>query len=103
MIGGGTPKNFIQDTVVMAELLGHQVPMHKYALQITVADVRDGGCSSSTLSEARSWGKVEKVNAQMVYCEATLAVPLIVAEAFHQKSWANRVEKRLADNLLSLE
>jgi deoxyhypusine synthase len=42
MIGGGVPKNFTQDIVVAAEILGHDVPMHKYALQITVADVRDG-------------------------------------------------------------
>ena len=49
MIGGGVPKNFAQDTVVCAEILGKQVPMHKYAVQITVADVRDGACSSSTI------------------------------------------------------
>ena len=53
MIGGGVPKNFTQDTVVCAEILGHDdVEMHKYAVQITVADVRDGACSSSTLQEA---------------------------------------------------
>lgn len=60
MIGGGVPKNFIQDTVVCAEILGKPVDMHKYAIQITVADVRDGGCSSLTLKEACSWGKVDK-------------------------------------------
>ena len=38
MIGGGVPKNFIQDTVICAELLGKEVGMHKYAIQITVAD-----------------------------------------------------------------
>ena len=54
MIGGGVPKNFAQDTVVCAEVLGKDVPMHKYAVQITVADVRDGACSSSTLKEAHS-------------------------------------------------
>jgi len=42
MIGGGVPKNFAQDTVVCAEIMGYDVPMHKYAVQITVADVRDG-------------------------------------------------------------
>jgi deoxyhypusine synthase len=43
MIGGGVPKNFTQDTVVCAEILGHEdVEVHKYAVQITVADVRDG-------------------------------------------------------------
>src|SRR5688572_6600110 len=47
MIGGGVPKNFTQDTVVCAEILGHEdVEVHKYAVQITVADVRDGACSS---------------------------------------------------------
>ena len=48
MIGGGVPKNFAQDTVVCAEVLGYECPVHKYAVQITVADVRDGACSSST-------------------------------------------------------
>ena len=42
MIGGGVPKNFVQDTVVCAEILGVDAEMHKYAVQITVADVRDG-------------------------------------------------------------
>ncbi|UCE46995.1 MAG: deoxyhypusine synthase, partial [Phycisphaerales bacterium] len=55
MIGGGVPKNFAQDTVICAEVLGNSVDMHKYAVQITVADVRDGACSSSTLKEASSW------------------------------------------------
>ena len=61
MIGGGVPKNFTQDIVVAAEVLGHDAPMHKYAVQITVADVRDGALSSSTLKEASSWGKVDTV------------------------------------------
>ena len=49
MIGGGVPKNFVQDTVVCAELLGKKVDMHKYAIQITVADTRDGACSLSLI------------------------------------------------------
>ncbi|MHC4699285.1 MAG: 1,9-bis(guanidino)-5-aza-nonane synthase, partial [Planctomycetota bacterium] len=69
MIGGGVPKNFAQDTVICAEILGNAVEMHKYAVQITVADVRDGACSSSTLKEASSWGKVDTVYEQMVYAE----------------------------------
>ena len=59
MIGGGVPKKFAQDTVVCAEIQGYEVPMHKYAVQITVADGRDGACSRSTLKEANSWGKVD--------------------------------------------
>ncbi|MDO9511864.1 MAG: deoxyhypusine synthase [Bacteroidales bacterium] len=90
MIGGGVPKNFAQDTVVCAEVLGVEVPMHKYAIQITVADVRDGACSSSTLKEAASWGKVDTVYEQMVYAEATTVVPLIVNYAYHKGFWKDR-------------
>jgi deoxyhypusine synthase len=93
MIGGGTPKNFAQDTVVCAEVLGHQVEMHKYAVQITVADVRDGACSSSTLKEAGSWGKVDSHYEQMVYAEATTVLPLIASYVYHKGEWKNR-EKR---------
>ena len=90
MIGGGVPKNFAQDTVVCAEILGHDVPMHQYAVQITVADPRDGACSSSTLKEASSWGKVDTVHEQMVYAEATTVVPLIVSYAYHKGDWKKR-------------
>jgi deoxyhypusine synthase len=95
MIGGGVPKNFAQDIVVAAEILtDDDAPMHKYAVQITVADVRDGALSSSTLKEASSWGKVDTVYEQMVYSEATLAVPLIVGYAYHKGSWKQRQGKR---------
>jgi deoxyhypusine synthase len=93
MIGGGVPKNFTQDTVICAEILGKDVPMHKYAIQITVADVRDGACSSSTLKEASSWGKVDTVFEQMVYAEATSVLPLIASYLYHKGDWRNR-EKR---------
>jgi deoxyhypusine synthase len=93
MLGGGVPKNFTQDIVVAAEILGDDPPMHKYAVQVTVADVRDGALSSSTLKEASSWGKVDTVYEQMVYSEATLAVPLIVGYAHHKGTWKNRKAK----------
>lgn len=96
MIGGGVPKNFAQDTVVCAEILGKEVPMHKYAVQITVADVRDGACSSSTLKEANSWGKVDSSCEQMVYAEATTALPLLASYAYHKGSWKERKKWRLA-------
>jgi deoxyhypusine synthase len=94
MIGGGVPKNFAQDIVVAAEILGVDVPMHKYAIQITVADVRDGALSGSTLKEASSWGKVDTAYEQMVFSEATLAVPLIVGYAYHKGAWRNRTAKK---------
>jgi len=90
MIGGGVPKNFIQDTVICAEVLGREVPMHQYAVQITVADARDGACSSSTLKEASSWGKVDTTFEQMVFAEASSIVPLIVSYLYHQKGWRKR-------------
>jgi deoxyhypusine synthase len=94
MLGGGVPKNFTQDIVVAAEILGEDPPMHKYAVQVTVADVRDGALSSSTLKEASSWGKVDTVFEQMVYSEATLAMPLIAGYAYHKGSWKARTQKR---------
>ena len=96
MIGGGVPKNFAQDTVVCAEILGFEVPMHQYAVQITVADVRDGACSSSTLKEAASWGKVETVHEQMVYAEATSVLPLIASYNYHKKAWQKRPRRNCA-------
>jgi deoxyhypusine synthase len=96
MIGGGVPKNFIQDTVICAELLGKEVDMHKYAIQITVADSRDGACSSSTLKEASSWGKVDTNKEQMVFAEATSVLPLIASDAYHTGEWKNREKKNFS-------
>jgi deoxyhypusine synthase len=97
MVGGGVPKNFIQDTVVCAEILGHEdVQVHKYAVQITVADVRDGACSSSTLQEAASWGKVNTGIEQMVFAEAGSVIPLLTSDAYHRGHWKSRTQRRWA-------
>jgi len=96
MIGGGVPKNFVQDTVVCAEILGVEAEMHKYAIQITVADVRDGACSSSTLKEAASWGKVQTTLEQMVYAEAGSVVPLLASDAYHSGVWKDRPRRHFA-------
>ena len=97
MIGGGVPKNFVQDTVVCAELLGKEVDMHKYAVQITVADTRDGACSSSTLKEASSWGKVDVSKEQMVFAEATSVLPLIASDAYHRNQWKDRKRRNFSN------
>jgi deoxyhypusine synthase len=52
--------------------------------------VRDGALSGSTLKEANSWGKVDHGAEQMVYAEATIALPLIAGYAYHKGSWRNR-------------
>ena len=93
MIGGGVPKNFTQDIVVAADILQEDASMHKYAVQITVADERDGALSGSTLKEASSWGKVETTFEQMVYAEATIAMPLVVGYAYHKGAWKKRKAK----------
>ncbi len=95
MIGGGAPKNFAQDIVVAAEVLGKDVSMHKYAVQITVADERDGALSGSTLKEASSWGKVATTHEQMVYGEATVIFPLVAGYAYHKKAAVERQGMRL--------
>ena len=95
MIGGGVPKNFVQDTVVAADILGVAVPMHKYAIQLTVADERDGALSGSTLKEAKSWGKVDSSYEQMVFGEATIIFPLLASYAYHKGNWKRRKQRKL--------
>src|SRR6202012_4422312 len=99
MIGGGVPKNFAQDIVVAADILGVEASMHKYAIQITVADARDGALSGSTLKEASSWGKVDLTYEQMVFAEATIAFPLIAGYAYHKDAYKARPGKNFAQVL----
>ena len=94
MLGGGVPKNFVQDIVVSAEFLGHEASMHKYAVQLTVADERDGALSGSTLKEASSWGKVDTTYEQMVYGELTVTFPLVAGYAYHKRGWEHRAPRR---------
>ena len=105
MVGGGVPKNFAQDSVVAARVLLEgvegagpgpaEIPMHKYAVQLTVADVRDGGLSGSTLREATTWGKVETARERMVYGEATITLSLLASDAYHRGIWRRREGRRL--------
>lgn len=99
MLGGGVPKNFAQDITVAGEVIGEDHPMHKYAIQMTVADERDGGLSGSTLREARSWGKVDLGMEQMVYGEATVLFPLLAGYAYHKRGWTAREYFRFNDRL----
>lgn len=101
MLGGGVPKNFAQDIVVAAELLEGDaaITMHKYAIQLTVADSRDGALSGSTLREACSWGKVDVVHEQMVFGEATTLFPILASAVYHTRKWESRPERRFNDVL----
>ena len=101
--GGGVPKNFVQDAVLGGVVsnkgaLRNRARMHKYAIQITLANEYDGALSGSTLKEASSWGKVDQSYEQMVYSEATIAMPLLASYAYHKGNWKKRKPKKL--NLL---
>ena len=107
MVGGGVPKNFAQDAVVAARMLAEvegdegdppraaSIAMHKYAVQLTVADARDGGLSGSTLREATTWGKVETTRERMVFGEATITLSLLTSDAYHRGIWRRRAGRRL--------
>lgn len=84
-VGGGTPKNYVNDVEVIAEVLGYDVAGHEYALQVTTDAPHWGGLSGSTLEEAQSWGKIHReASKATVYCEATLALPLIVGHVLQK-------------------
>jgi deoxyhypusine synthase len=78
-IGGGTPKNFTQQTEVVASLLGMRAQGHRYCIQFSTDAPHWGGLSGCTFEESQSWGKIhfeaDKIN---VYVDATIALPIIV-------------------------
>ena len=91
VVGGGVPKNYSQDAVVMAEMLGYDVDKHKFGIQISTADVRDGGLSGSTLREAISWGKNDKnMEDVMIWGEASVFFPLLIGYIFYNMKDKNR-------------
>lgn len=99
VVGGGVPKNYSQDAVVAAEMLGYEVDKHKFGIQISTADVRDGGLSGSTLKEAISWGKNDKeIKEVMVWGEATVYFPLLIGYV-HQKLRDKRRKGRQFTNI----
>jgi len=78
-IGGGTPKNFIQQSQVTASLKGVPTHGHKYALQITTDAPYWGGLSGCGFEEGQSWGKIApKAEKVTLHCDATIALPLLV-------------------------
>ena len=80
VLGGGTPKNFINQASVQAEFFDDRVGGHRYALQIVTDVPHFGGASGSSLEEARSWGKLATDAEQVsVHADATIALPLLVS------------------------
>jgi len=79
-IGGGVPKNFIQQTQVIASIHNHDCGGHDYAIQYTTDTPHHGGLSGCTFEEAVSWGK-ESCDCRKVqcFCDATIAIPIVTS------------------------
>ena len=91
VLGGGTPKNFINQASVQAEFYSDEVGGHRYALQIVTDVPHFGGASGSSLEEAQSWGKLATDSARVsVQADATIALPLLVERAGDDRAAAAR-------------
>jgi len=97
-VGGGVPKNFINDAIVMAEMdFGSNIEGHKYAIQITTATPHDGGLSGSTLEEGVAWGKVRgDARRSTAYVEASIGLPLLYGYLNDQALPLNRKWRRFS-------
>jgi deoxyhypusine synthase len=105
-VAGGVPKNYINDSIIMMSHIFGKDRAHSYALQLTTDAPHWGGLSGSTLSEAKSWGKIDvEATHQMAFVEPTVALPLLVASALQKKLAKNRPRLRFrwqGDILLDL-
>src|SRR5438105_8972707 len=87
VLGGGTPKNFINQATVQAEFYSTEVGGHRYPLQIVTDVPHFGGASGSSLEEAKSWGKLATDAAQVtVHADATIALPILVTALAHSSA-----------------
>ena len=92
-VAGGVPKNFINDSIVMAYIFGRDTGGHKYAIQVTADAPHWGGLSGSTLSEATSWGKVNReASTAMAFIEPSVSLPLVVAYALQKELYQKRMK-----------
>jgi len=91
-IGGGTPKNYIQQVIPLAEIAGTPVAPHSYAIQVTTDDAKFGGLSGCELPESQSWGKLDPAAEQCtVHLDATIGLPLLFTGIMeHYDEWKNR-------------
>jgi len=107
-VGGGVPKNYIQQLGPVSELLFRKESGHQYAFQITTDDPKWGGLSGCTFEEAKSWGKIRKESSYAaVYMDATIALPLLVGAILQEgKIYRRRKRRRFiwkGDQLKSIQ
>jgi deoxyhypusine synthase len=109
LVGGGVPKNYIQQIAPMQEVLHHPKHPHRYAIQITTDDPKWGGLSGCTFSESQSWGKyTADARTAVAYLDATIGLPLVVGATLQSgKDVISRRKRRRfvwrEDELVSLE
>jgi deoxyhypusine synthase len=97
-LGGGVPKNFIQQTELLNLILGNALPGHEYAIQLTTDNPHFGGLSGCTFTEAQSWGKIAK-GARMAqcFCDLTIGLPLLVQGLAEEEKLAHARPKPIFD------
>jgi len=82
-LGGGGPKNFIQQTgPTISQILGVDFAGADRGIQIGTAVEREGSLSSCTFGEAVTWGKyqhADEANLVQVWGEYSIIFPLLVA------------------------
>jgi deoxyhypusine synthase len=92
--GGGTPKNFIQQTEVTAAFMRNATGGHKYAMQVVTDAPHWGGLSGCTLEEAQSWGKIaHDASLVTVHCDSTIAMPMLVSALSENATLLRRRKK----------
>jgi len=95
-IGGGVPKNYIQQLTPMLDVFSVQGQGHSYFIQITTEDPKYGGLSGCTAAEAESWGKVTGEGAAATaYVDATIALPLVAGAVLRDCSGQSARAKRI--------
>jgi deoxyhypusine synthase len=99
-VGGGVPKNFLQQTGPMiSQIIGMECPGENYVIQVTVDRPDAGGLSGATINEGKSWGKIPKAGEGNVipYLDATVGIPIIFAYAL--ENCKSRKPKKLGERL----
>ncbi|HET9176751.1 MAG TPA: deoxyhypusine synthase family protein [Terriglobia bacterium] len=92
--GGGTPKNFVQQSEVTATFMRNAANGHKYAVQVVTDMPQWGGLSGCTFEEAQSWGKIAH-DASMVTCncDSTIAMPILVTALSEERELISKRKK----------
>lgn len=107
-LGGGVPKNYIQQLTPMLDAFDVEGEGHQYFVQLTTDDPKFGGLSGCTAAEAESWGKVAGDRlAATAYVDATIGLPLlagaVLSDCSSQQVRAKRVFRWKADRLEELK